>query len=244
MTIISTYKNLAEQTLGLADNHIHYLSPSENANRLGIHELMLSDYLALVSSAAESGIEIKIASGFRSFERQLMIWNNKFSGKTPVKNAAGEEIDISKLSELELIEAILLFSALPGASRHHWGSDIDIYSPNLLGKEKLQLEPWEYTGSGPMAALTSWLERHAWEFNFYFPYDCYRGGVSAEPWHLSYAPLAQHYQSSISVNSLQKLLLIKNIAGKEVIIQNLSEIYKRYINNINEVPDRKNNTQL
>jgi LAS superfamily LD-carboxypeptidase LdcB len=232
---------LTRQLYGLADSHITYIDQTtkpiigdkSDSKALGIHNQMLVDYQSLISSAKKASIEIKIASGFRSFERQLMIWNNKFTGKAPIKNIDGESIDISKLSEYNIIEAILLFSALPGASRHHWGCDIDIYSPNLLDGKILQLEPWEYALSGPMGKLSSWLTDNASKFGFFFPYDKFRGGISAEPWHLSYAPIAQQYQSSFNLDSLKELLLNTDIAGKDAIIENLQDIFRRFISNVN-----------
>ena len=240
---ISANNDLCTQLLGMTDKHIHYFEQSKNQNQkiqhpansktLGIHHQMLADFQALVASAAQANIEINIASGFRSFERQLFIWNNKFNGATPIKNIDGEQVNITELSEFEIIEAILLYTALPGASRHHWGCDIDIYSANLLNGQTLHLEPWEYNKSGPMAKLSVWLAENAEQFGFYFPYNSYRGGIAAEPWHLSYAPLAKQYQSVMSIEQLKQHLLQADIAGKNTIIENLSKIFKRYINNVN-----------
>jgi LAS superfamily LD-carboxypeptidase LdcB len=231
----SSINDISAQFFGLTDEHIHYFDQdqAQNTKVLGIHHQMLNDFQALVASAAKDGLEIKIASGFRSFERQLFIWNNKFSGITAIKNSDGEQVNIKTLSQLEIVEAILLFSALPGASRHHWGCDVDIYAANLLDGKSLQLEPWEYASSGPMAKLSSWLENNANEYGFYFPYDSYRGGVAEEPWHLSYGPLAKQYQSVFNVDLLKNLLLQSDIGGKKVIVENLTEISTRFINNVN-----------
>jgi len=248
-TNMTNSSNISEQLLGLTDQHIHYFEQTHqqgtqqytqqeipqppNSKRLGIHHLMLTDFQALVTSAAEVDIEIEIASGFRSFERQLQLWNNKFTGKTPLKNLAGAQVNITQLSDYEIVEAIMLYSALPGASRHHWGCDIDIYAPNLLMGRALQLEPWEYDKSGPMAKLTTWLTENAGKFGFYFPYDSFKGGIAAEPWHLSYAPLAKKYQATFSLEELRQCLLLTDIEGKEAIIDNLSALVNRFINNVN-----------
>ena len=137
------------------------------------------------------------------------------------------------LNEVEKIKAIMLYSALPGASRHHWGCDIDVYAPNLLAKDQqLQLEPWEYQDGGPFYALTLWLEEHAKQFGFYFPYNKYRGGVATEPWHLSYFPLAQHFEQAYSLPLLTKLLSESDIAGKQTLIHSLPTIYQQYIINV------------
>lgn len=224
--------DITAQVLGLTEQHIHFFDQVTGANPIGIHQSMLSDFKALVGCAKKVGLEIKIASGFRSFERQLLIWNNKFIGKTAIKNAAGETVNISQLSDIEIINAILLFSALPGASRHHWGCDIDIYAENLLNGQPLHLEPWEYASTGPMAKLSTWLNDNLSNYGFYFPYDKFRGGVAAEPWHLSYAPVAKHYQSILTIELLEALLIKTDIAGKKSIIENLPKIFTQYINNI------------
>jgi LAS superfamily LD-carboxypeptidase LdcB len=254
---VAVLGDIDKQLFGLTDQHIHYLSNPNLANKnlahtssrngtgskpineppkshIGIHLQMRTAFEALRNSAKTAGIELKIASGFRSFDRQLQIWNNKFIGNTPIKKSNGETVEISRLSDWQIIEAILLYSALPGASRHHWGCDIDVFAPNLLSEsETLQLEPWEYQQSGPMEKLSTWLNQHAEEFGFYFPYDTYRGGVSAEPWHLSFVPLAAQYQARFNLQTLQACLLNADIGGKTAIIDNLAEIEKRFINNIN-----------
>jgi len=221
-----------EQVLGQTELHLHYLN-----ERVAIHKEMKVAWLNLAAAAKADAIELKIASGFRSFDRQLMLWNNKYSGKTAIKNLAGETISTESLSPLTLMHSILLYSALPGASRHHWGCDIDVYAPNLLAKDySLQLEPWEYSEQGPLAKLTVWLSQHAHQFGFYFPYASYQGGVAAEPWHLSYAPLAQQFQQNFDIALLAKTLEHSSILGKAVIIENLEDIATRYINNLCVAP--------
>jgi len=229
--------DIHDQLLGLTEQHIVSRPQVTQQNKrcqVGIHKLMLPAFKVLKNEAETQGIELTIASGFRSFERQLNIWNNKFSGKAAIKDAHGNTIDISKLTELEIINAILLYSALPGASRHHWGCDIDVYAPNLLIHDQpLQLEPWEYETGGPMEKLSFWLKINANKFGFFFPYDLNRGGISVEPWHLSFAPIACQYQNFFKLDALKKVLSQTDILGKAEIINNLSEIYIRFINNTN-----------
>ncbi|MGL1957426.1 MAG: M15 family metallopeptidase [Colwellia sp.] len=216
--------NLSEELLGQSSDHIYYINPT-----IAIHKQMITAYKELVANSKLAGIDLKIASGFRSFERQLMIWNNKYTGKTPIKDARGNIVDIQNLSALEIINAILLYSALPGASRHHWGCDIDIYASNLLPKgQKLQLEPWEYAAKGPFEKLSIWLDKYAEKIGFYRPYEQYNGGVAAEPWHLSYEPIATAYQEIFNIDTLACCLHDSNIEGKEIILNNLPEIIQRY----------------
>jgi LAS superfamily LD-carboxypeptidase LdcB len=215
---------------GKTDSHIHWLS-----NNIGIHHEMLSSFNQLQLAAQSAGIELTIASGFRSFERQLSIWQNKFSGISAIKDASNQILSTEQLSDREKIHAIMLFSALPGASRHHWGCDIDVYAKNLLPAEQsLALEPWEYQDPGHFYPLTVWLAEHAKTFGFFLPYDKFRGGVAQEPWHLSYQPLSQHFQQAYTEALLAETLLNTDIQGKALLLKILPELYQRYIINIAE----------
>lgn len=220
--------NIRELT-GQDDTHITYIY-----NNIGVHHDMLSAWNSLKSAALKINLDIKIASGFRDFSRQLNIWNNKFSGQAAVKNSDNVSINMSGLNDWEKAEKILLYSALPGASRHHWGSDIDVYCPKLLPeKSTLQLEMWEYCEGGPFAQLTEWLNGNAHSYGFNFPYNSYRGGVAAEPWHLSYQPIAKEMIEQCTPNVIYQLLANSDILGKEALLKNLDIIFERYILNIN-----------
>jgi LAS superfamily LD-carboxypeptidase LdcB len=193
---------------------------------------MVAAFNELKNAALADGLEVEIASGFRNFERQLHIWENKFNGRTPIKDSLGNNIEIRSLSEKDIVYAIMLFSALPGASRHHWGCDIDVYAPNLLAHgDSLQLEPWEYQINGPFYPLSQWLNKNAQRFGFYFPYQSFQGGVAAEPWHLSYAPISIKYQQSYTEELLEQTLLESEISAKTILLALVPELYKRFISN-------------
>lgn len=223
-----------EQSLfGLSDSHITYLSEHH-----GVHHQVLPAWQAIQAAAQKDGLDLCLASSFRSFDRQASIWNRKFSGELAVYDINEKAIELASLSTDEKIKAIMLFSALPGASRHHWGTDIDIYSPSLLPKgKKLQLEVWEYQEDGPMHSLFQWLTENAEKFGFFFPYDQYRGGVSAEPWHLSYAPISSEYQSHLTIQNLAKCISHSDINGKDTVLNNLSELFQQFIINIGDYPN-------
>ncbi|GLX76887.1 carboxypeptidase [Thalassotalea insulae] len=218
---------------GQSEQHLSWLS-----DKLAIHQAVVTPWQQLCQQAKRDGIELEIASGFRSFERQLSIWNGKFNGELTVKDINNQVVNIEQLPDSERINEILTFSALPGTSRHHWGTDIDIYSPSLLTNGKtLQLEPWEYQAGGPFATLSDWLQQHAADYGFYFPYDKYRGGVAPEPWHLSYFPLAQQFQQQFNSKDLTHYLQSNDIMGKDVIIKQLDTILTQYVFNIGQIPN-------
>ncbi|UJF19790.1 M15 family metallopeptidase [Vibrio sp. SS-MA-C1-2] len=202
---------------------------------IGLHHDVIPAFLALKQAAKEAGFELAIASGFRSFERQKVIWNAKFNGLRPVLNNQSQPIDIRTLSEIELIHAIMRWSALPGASRHHWGTDFDIYAKNLLPEgEKLALEPWEYQSGGHQFLFSQWLNSYLQDSPFFLPYIKDKGGVATEPWHISYAPIAKKALQDIDIKQLTTLFSIEDVAGKSQIIKNIDILYDRYISNINK----------
>ena len=223
---------------GETDEHIHWFSKN-----IGIHHDVVEPWQQLCLAAKAQGFDLTITSGFRSFKRQLSIWNRKFSGELNMKDLENKVIDIHLLKESELISAILTFSALPSTSRHHWGTDIDFYDKNQLNNNQvLQLEPWEYQENGPFAKLTKWLLKNAKDYGFYFPYDSYRGGVAEEPWHLSYFPLAEQFEKSLTSSILKTFLSDTKLAGKKLLLSQLEEILKQYVFNIgqNKIGENKN----
>lgn len=202
-----------------------------------LHPDAADAYLAMQKAAAANGIELAIASGFRSLDRQLSIWNRKWRGKLPLRSKEGQLLDVSSLDDMEKMHAILHWSALPGSSRHHWGSDFDIYDPRPFQNNelKLQLVPGEYIDeSGPCYELWQWLTRHAHESGFFFPYARYQGGVAQEPWHLSYRSVSTQCQKQLSLELLAETIDSLAIEGKPIILDNLAQIKNQYIDTITE----------
>lgn len=218
-----------EQFCGIVATHVESV-PSERAGVL-LQPQVAQAYVAMREAAASAGIQLAIASGFRDFNRQLAIWNRKFSGQAPLYNDRGEALNSAALSTGEKVDAILTWSALPGASRHHWGTDFDVYDPEPFasGELKLQLIPEEYDRNGPCHTLYQWLQRHAREFGFFFPYARYQGGVAAEPWHLSHERLANDAHAQLSVEVLKNCLQQHEILGQTYVLEQLPEIKRRYI---------------
>jgi LAS superfamily LD-carboxypeptidase LdcB len=191
----------------------------------------------LQDEARASGFELEILSGFRSFEHQLSIWNRKASGRLAVLDTNAVPIDIETLSAPERVLAILRWSALPGASRHHWGTDLDVYdaAATPAGYE-IQLIPDEVDSGGMFGPLHEWLdERIAGEqaFGFFRPYDEDRDGVAPERWHLSYAPVAIEYLEQLTPDLLREAIEPVDMLLKNTVLERLDEIYERFVINVN-----------
>jgi LAS superfamily LD-carboxypeptidase LdcB len=181
-------------------------------------------------AALAAGLSLQPVSSFRDFEHQLAIWNAKFSGERPVYDADGHTLDALRLPPPERVDAILRWSALPGASRHHWGSDLDLVDANAIAPGyRVQLIPAEFSPSGPFAPLAEWLETHAARFGFFRPFRGVLSGVQAEPWHFSFAPVAESARRALSPSVLQAALAAAPLMGKEAVMERLEELHSRYV---------------
>lgn len=207
-----------------------------------VHKDILEPFLKLQKLAAsEIGANLQIISSFRKFERQELIWNLKATGKKPLLDDQNNLLDFESLTEKELLQAILKWSAIPGASRHHWGTDLDIYDANKLSKEEVQLTHSECINNGPFAELHTWLDDKILNndsFNFYRPYETNRGehAVAIEKWHISHASTAKDLLESYSFDLFVRNIEISNIKLKQNILDQAISLYNSYILNINSPP--------
>ncbi|WP_039948398.1 M15 family metallopeptidase [Vibrio ichthyoenteri] len=219
-----------EQLTGQSQSHLSEVVIGQKA--FLVHLEVANDLLRLKQAATQAGFNLNIASGFRDFERQKTIWNNKLLGYTPILDSESQAIDSSALTTNEKVMAILRWSALPGASRHHWGSEFDLFDRDLLPQGvQLQLEPWEYL-QGHQAPFYAWLQQHLAEFGFFFPYAQDLGGVAPEPWHISHRNTAQYCLAQLSPAMLEQQLLLDPILAMDEVLSQLDKIYTQFIANI------------
>lgn len=202
-----------------------------------VHREVLPALLALQAEAAREGFMLEVGSGFRSFARQLLIWNAKARGERPVLDALERPLQLAALTPLERVHAILRWSALPGASRHHWGTDLDVFDRAALpAGAAFEMRAEESAPGGPFAPLHAWLDANLHRFGFFRPYAEERGGVSPERWHLSYAPLSLPLQRAHSAARCERALRGAEVELAEVVLPNLHSLYARYVDNVSLPP--------
>lgn len=203
----------------------------DEESNLMIHKDAFASLGLLREQATLAGFSLKIASAFRGFDQQLLIWNKKAQGLRPLLDSDGKVLDFASLTPKEIVYAILRWSALPGASRHHWGSDIDVYDSSRMPEGyKVQLVPQESALGGVFEEFHSWLDENLDQFNFFRPYAQDTGGIAPEKWHLSYAPLALEFQKILTYELLEETIKNSDIVLKPIILEELPEIYQRFIN--------------
>ena len=143
----------------------------------------------MAAAAQKEGITLKVISGGRNFNMQKAIWEKKWNARRP-------NFKTDKETALD----ILKYSSIPGTSRHHWGTDLDINS----------LKP-SYFASGKGKKEYDWLQKNAGSFGFCQTYDnkasTGRTGYSEEKWHYSYMPI-----SSVILNQYNEQINYEKLA--------------------------------
>lgn len=165
------------------------------------------------AAAQKDGISLKIISATRTFDQQKNIWEGKwsrFARETPAAQARA----------LKILE----YSAMPGASRHHWGTDIDLNDLNNSAFED----------NGKHRKVYDWLSEHAQEYGFCQPYSPKNAqrpnGYNEEKWHWSYLPLARPL-----LEQYKQKIADENIAGfRGADTAHSLKIVENYVQGINK----------
>ena len=137
-------------------------------------------YQQMFEAAKKDGVTLKIISATRPFHHQKSIWEAKWNGQRKVDGKM-----LSKNMEpKQKAMKILRWSSMPGTSRHHWGTDVDINNLNN-----------SYFESGKGKKEYDWLIANASSYGFcqvYSVMDKTRpNGYQEEKWHWSYIPVAR-----------------------------------------------------
>ena len=149
-----------------------YTLTVEPSKKMYLRKETYTQFKKMFAAAAKDGVKLNVLSATRNFNYQKNIWENKWRA---YKN---------KPTDTARSKKILEFSAMPGASRHHWGTDIDLVAVTNA-----------YFNSGEGLKIYTWLQTHAILFGFCQPYTKNRKtGYNEEKWHWSYLPLAKQYQ--------------------------------------------------
>ncbi len=208
-------------------------SPSENKNfslvdpqyadRTGLymHTKAYQSFIKMYNHALKDGIKLVIKSATRNFDYQKGIWERKYTGTTVLSDGTNVGIDIKepKAKALKILE----YSSMPGTSRHHWGTDIDL---NAFTNN--------YFENGKGLIVYNWLECHAIEYGFCQPYTP-KGkkrphGYNEEKWHWSYLPLSVEILDFAKQHLNNKM--IKGFKGDQTTEQ--IDVVNKYILGVNK----------
>lgn len=147
-----------------------------SGSKIYLRQETYESFLKMEKEALNEGVSLKIISGFRNFDYQKSIWEKKWNGDVLVD---GKNLKKSIPDGLERAKKILEYTAMPGTSRHHWGTEIDVNNADPA-----------YFDSEKGKKGYDWLVKNASRFGFCQPYnkkgDSGRTGYSEEKWHWSY----------------------------------------------------------
>lgn len=197
-----------------------------NAYASRMHKDVVGPFLAMQRAAAKDGIAISPVSAFRSYQRQKEIFEGKFERFT--NQGMDAEAAVAKIIE---------YSTIPGTSRHHWGTDLDLIDAAVTQPQS-SLIAENYHGNGPYCRLKEWLDQHASSFDFHLVYtnNYHRKGFKYEPWHYSYAPVSVPYLKAYKQLDLQAFFADSSLKGKEVLSPDFMDRYRTdHILDINPV---------
>jgi len=192
------FVKISDNYSGKPGTSMYLLGPTYNA------------YCKMADAAKSEGISLKIVSAGRNFQMQKGIWEKKWNSRRA--NFKTDE---------ETALDILKYSSMPGTSRHHWGTDLDINSVDPI-----------YFQSGKGKKELDWLELNAAKYGFCKTYNDKnlegRTGYSEEAWHWSFLPLAvavmNQYENTIELSD------ISGFAGSNTATKlNVIELYVKGI---------------
>jgi len=177
-------------------------------------------FLRMHGAAKKDGIALVIRSATRNFDYQKGIWEGKWTGARAIEN--GKDASKAYPNPKERALKILEYSSMPGTSRHHWGTDMDL---NAFTNE--------YFEAGEGLKIYEWLAAHAAGYGFCQPYspkgEARPYGYNEEKWHWSYLPVAR----PLTAFAKEKLKdeMITGFQGAEVAAE--IGVVKNYVLGIN-----------
>ncbi|WP_457128433.1 M15 family metallopeptidase [Mucilaginibacter sp. HD30] len=155
------------------DTSFTKVAPQYSEKDVILKKATYNAYLKMYAAAAKDGVRLTIISGTRSFSEQEAIWERKWNDAQAMSNSNAKNVAL----------AVLRWSSMPGTSRHHWGTDMDLVSMKLA---------YYQTAAGQK--MYNWMVKNAAKFGFFQPFDAGRtAGYQEEKWHWSYLPLAKIY---------------------------------------------------
>ncbi len=191
---------------------------ADRADRF-MHKEAYQSFIKMYEAAKSDGINLVIRSAARNFNYQKGIWERKYNGKTKVE---GKDLSKAISEPVKRARKILEYSSMPGTSRHHWGTDIDLNSFEN-----------DFFESGDGLKIYTWLQKHAHEYGFCQPYtpigDERPNGYFEEKWHWSYLPIANQFLNKAKDSLTNQM--IKGFDGDEAAVP--VDMVNNYIFGIN-----------
>lgn len=202
------------------DHPLFTLIPIEYASREGMYlrKEVLAAFIKMATEGKKNGLNFKIISATRNFESQKKIWEDKWNGNTLVED--GKNLAKMNWPDEKIALKILEYSSMPGTSRHHWGTDLDI---NALDND--------FFKKGEGKKWYDWMQANAANYGFCQPYTAGRPyGYKEERWHWTYLPVSNPLTAYCSTH-----LKAENFNGfKGASVAEKISVVEKYVLGINK----------
>lgn len=178
-------------------------------------------------AAEKDGLRLWCTSGYRSFNAQKHIWNDKYK-KIKLENPT--------YSKQDVINYVVEYSSIPGSSRHHWGTDLDIVDAFGYHNEN-PLSQKNFEQGGDYQYLAHWLKEYAAKFGFYKVYtqESERSGFKFEPWHYSYKKLSVDFLHQYLEINILKINELNTCFGSDIFDETFINLYnEKFMKGINK----------
>lgn len=177
-------------------------------------------FLEMSAAAEKDGFTIRIVSSYRTFNHQNLIWTRKY-----------KRYKAKKLTSKQAIANNIKYTAIPGSSRHHWGTEIDVVNGRIK-TSRYPLNTRNYHGYGIYKNFREWMDANAYKYGFYQVYtnDHNRKGFKYEPWHYSYAEIGKPMLKSYRERKIEEKLKNQQLLGSKHFTEDFIDVYTK--NNI------------
>ncbi len=190
-------------------------NPKLYGNGFQLRKEAYDAFIAMQNAALKDHISIQVVSSYRNFAHQNRIWERKYKSFTQ-----------QGLSPQKAIDKIIEYSTIPGTSRHHWGTDMDLIDGHVT-QPKNVLSPSHFEGTGCYVKLKKWMDENAGAYGFYLVYTNHmnRKGFKYEPWHYSYKALSCNYLHDYKKLNLKGILSKESLLGHEYLTDSFLNRY-------------------
>ena len=192
-------------TPGILIGKSNAIQPLLKGERIKLQTEVYDALQEMIKAAKKDNVHIMLVSGYRSFNHQKRIWNRKFDKYRKQGN-----------SVKKCIEKITNYTAIPGTSRHHWGTDVDLSDKYANGLNNNKREKFN-----------RWMQKNAKKFGFYLVYtnDKNRTGYKYESWHFTYKKLSKPLLKKYLQTDVFKLIKNQGIKGSYTFTEDFFDNY-------------------
>jgi LAS superfamily LD-carboxypeptidase LdcB len=218
LKVVEFQKVSKENLLGLSPSHL-------KSDSILLEKETYDSFSLMKTAALKDNIHLKVVSGYRSYNQQKAIWERKYN-----------YLITKELKPLEAISEIITYSSVPGTSRHHWGTDVDLIDSLAEMPEGDLLLEENYQGNAFFSKMNSWMNSYASDFGFEMVYtqDAHRTGFNYEPWHYSFSPKAKSFLKVQLEEDYRDAWNMLDFKGKsEMTTHIVDDYFKNYVLGIN-----------